>query len=472
MFDVDDTFAGGYNLLCMDRQEVMKMKRITNAIVCAVLAAGLLAGCGKVDTTQAAITVDDEAISYGAASFILRAQQAETATVMEGYGLYSADSAFWDQMTTGEDGHSVTYGEEMKKTLVNDLAGYVLLRRHASDYGVEMKDEVRLAAENAAHSVYESNTDLIKEIGATEEDIREIMELYAWPDLMRDAMTADVDTEVSDEEAAQSRVVYARMRLADTDEDTKAAYKESMEQLLQKMQEADSLDEDTIRTMANEIDEENIMVGGVNLGKDDDFFDASIMDVLAGLQDGEVCQEVLEIPDSYYYLVFMDSVLDREATDREKTTIVNTRKQEAYDEILQGWLDGAAISTSKAWDALEVKDKENWKAVVPAAAAPETAETAETEDTAVEAESASTAESAAESAESASTLESEAETAESASTAESEAESAESASTAESEAETAESASTADSAAESAESAVEEAESASSSESEAESADK
>ena len=452
MFDVDDTFAGGYNLLCMDRQEVMKMKRITNAIVCAVLAAGLLAGCGKVDTTQAAITVDDEAISYGAASFILRAQQAETATVMEGYGLYSADSAFWDQMTTGEDGHSVTYGEEMKKTLVNDLAGYVLLRRHAPDYGVEMKDEVRLAAENAAHSVYESNTDLIKEIGATEEDIREIMELYAWPDLMREAMTADVDTEVSDEEAAQSRVVYARMRLADTDEDTKAAYKESMEQLLQKMQEADSLDEDTIRTMANEIDEENIMVGGVNLGKDDDFFDASIMDVLAGLQDGEVCQEVLEIPDSYYYLVYMDSVLDREATDREKTTIVNTRKQEAYDEILQGWLDGAAISTSKAWDALEVKDKENWKAVVPAAAAPETAET---EDTAEEAESASTAESAAESAESASTAES----------------AAESASTAESAAESVESASTAESAAESAESAAEEASSASLAGSEAESAD-
>ena len=456
MFDVDDTFAGGYNLLCMDRQEVMKMKRITNAIVCAVLAAGLLAGCGKVDTTQAAITVDDEAISYGAASFILRAQQAETATVMEGYGLYSADSAFWDQMTTGEDGHSVTYGEEMKKTLVNDLAGYVLLRRHASDYGVEMKDEVRLAAENAAHSVYESNTDLIKEIGATEEDIREIMELYAWPDLMRDAMTADVDTEVSDEEAAQSRVVYARMRLADTDEDTKAAYKESMEQLLQKMQEADSLDEDTIRTMANEIDEENIMVGGVNLGKDDDFFDASIMDVLAGLQDGEVCQEVLEIPDSYYYLVFMDSVLDREATDREKTTIVNTRKQEAYDEILQGWLDGAAISTSKAWDALEVKDKENWKAVVPAAAVPEEAGAAET--AAEEAESASTAESAVESAESASTAESAAESAETASTAESAAESAESASTAEN-------------AAESAESAVEEAGSASSAESAAESAD-
>lgn len=341
-------------------------------MLCGILAAGLLAGCGKgnVDGTQAAITVDDETITLGEAAFYLRAQQAETLTMMEGYGFVNGNS-FWDQSTTDEDGNNTTYAQQLKDSVRDELAGYVLLRRHAADYGLELPASVTDAAAEAAKTVYESNKEVLDGIGATEDDIRDSMELYAYPSLMTDAMTADVDLEVSDEEAAQSRVVYIRTRLKETDEngdqvdasdETKEAYMASLEQLLAEIQDADEVDEDSIREMANAIDEESIMVGSTAYGKDDAYLPEEVLEAAGTLQDGEIYDGVIETSDGFYYLVYMVAVLDRDATDLKKSSIASERKQEAYDAIVQEWMDAAEITTGEGWDKLVVSDSEPWKA--------------------------------------------------------------------------------------------------------------
>ena len=75
------------------------------------------------------------------------------------------------------------------------------------------------------------------------------------------------------------------------------------------------------------------------------------------LEDGEVNPEVLEGSDGYYVLR-LDKAFDEEKTEQKKQEIINQRKQERYNELLQGWLDEAKTSTTKAWDEIEVKDAE------------------------------------------------------------------------------------------------------------------
>ena len=348
------------------------MNKAARIMMCGVLAAGLLAGCGEkeIDMTQPAITVDDETISLGEAAFFLRAQQAETLTMMQMYGFVSGNS-FWSQTSEGEDGKTSTYGEQLKTTVRDELAQYVLLRRHAADYDVELPETVTEAAATSAKSIYESNTETLEEMGTTEEDIREVMELYAYPELMMEPMTADVDLEVTDEEAAQSRVIYVRTRLQETGEDgtttdasdeTKAEYKADLEELLGQMQEAGEVDEDSVREMADAIDEENIMVGATSYGEGDAYLPQEVLDAAAALQDGETYGEVIETSDGYYYLVHMLAVLDRDATDLKKNTIASERQQEAFDEMVQEWVDAADISTGENWESLTVQDSEVWVA--------------------------------------------------------------------------------------------------------------
>ena len=348
------------------------MKKTAKTVICAVLAMGVLAGCGggKIDRTQPAITVDDETVSLGEAEFYLRAQQAETQKMMEMYGFMSG-TEFWDQSTTEEDGTATTYGEQIKNSIRDELAQYLLLRRHAADYDLEMPEAVSEAAAEAAKNIYESNADVLEELGTTEEEIQDVLVLSAYPELMKDAMTADVDLEVSDEEAAQCRVIYMRIREIETDEDgneteaskeTIEAYRASLEQLLADIQEAGEVDEDKIRELANAIDEEHIMVGSTSYGKEDQFLPEEVTSAAETLQDGETYGEVIETSEGYLYLVHMVSTLDRDATDTEKQSIVSQRQQEAYDAIVQEWMDAAEISTGENWDSLTVKDSEPWKA--------------------------------------------------------------------------------------------------------------
>ena len=69
---------------------------------------------------------------------------------------------------------------------------------------------------------------------------------------------------------------------------------------------------------------------------------------------------VTEGEDSYF-VVRMDSMLDREATDQEKENIVNQRKQEAYNKLLEGWEKDAKITVNeKEWKKAKLTDNDQY----------------------------------------------------------------------------------------------------------------
>ena len=56
----------------------------------------------------------------------------------------------------------------------------------------------------------------------------------------------------------------------------------------------------------------------------------------------------------------MDATFDKDATEAKKEQIVQTRKQDAYLEIVDKWEEEAEVTVSEDWDALELSDNDSW----------------------------------------------------------------------------------------------------------------
>ena len=344
------------------------MKNLSAKLACAMLAitlgAASLTGCGQgkvIDGTAEAIVVNDESVNLGVANFMIRYQQA---MMVSYYTMFGQDtSRIWD--TQAEEG---TYGESFKKDMLESIQKLYLLKEHAKDYDVVLSEDEIAKADAAADEFIAANDEsVLKSLGVTKEDISTVLQLYTYQNKMYDPMVADTDTEVSDDEAAQTSITYVRVSTQGTETDAdgntvdltdeeKAAKKDQAQQVLDQILASEDAAEADVNAIAQGIDE-NLSASARSYGSDDTTLDEVLKTAAADLKDGEVNPEVLEGSDGYYVLR-LDKTFDEEKTEQKKQEIVNQRKQERYNEILRGWFDEAKTSTTKAWDEIEVKDAE------------------------------------------------------------------------------------------------------------------
>lgn len=95
-------------------------------------------------------------------------------------------------------------------------------------------------------------------------------------------------------------------------------------------------------------------------GDDDTLLDDKLKEAAKTLQDGQVYGEVVE-GENAYFVVRMDSVLDREATDQEKESIVSERQQEAYNDLLDQWKEETDITVNNdQWEKVTLTDTEQY----------------------------------------------------------------------------------------------------------------
>lgn len=352
----------------------MKMNRKMAAAGLAgcMIAGMLLSGCGT-NGKETAIKVNDDVITVGQANFFLRYQQAQSTYMMQQYGMYQSGASLWDQDYTASSDSSIsTYGDSLKDSAKNTLIQDICLKEHAADYNLALSDELNSALDTAAEKTYSENEDTMKKLGTSQEDIRCVLELSSYQSLMYDSMTADVDTNVSDDDAKQSTITYARINLTkqndsgdtvNVDDDAKAKYKTTMEELLKEIQKADDPATTDITSQAKALDSDNIVSSTLSYGSDDTTLPDAVKEAAATLKDGEVYDGVIDTGD-YYYVIRMDAVLDRDATDSKKESIVSERKQNAYNDLLKSWTDAADVTLTNAWNKLEVTDKDGYTVYV------------------------------------------------------------------------------------------------------------
>lgn len=192
----------------------------------ATLALSSLSGCSKneetFDTEAAAITVDGDTVSAGVVNFAVRYTQATSESLYQSFGV--EDPFNQDMFGTGS-----TLGEQAKTQAVSMLTRALLAEQHMDDYGVSVTDEEKEQIASAASKFIADNDEAVLETMAVDQaSVERYLELTLIQYKVEEQMTADVDTEVSDEEAAQRKIQYVLFTPvteteAETELDTEAA---------------------------------------------------------------------------------------------------------------------------------------------------------------------------------------------------------------------------------------------------------
>ena len=319
-----------------------------------VLAATAVTGCsGSINTDAVVATVGDDEISLGVANFYARMTQGQ-------YETYYASmmGTTGDAMWTQEAGEDQTYEESVKDGLLENLENMYLISQHAADYEVSLTEEEEDAIAEAAAQFDEDNTDEAKEtVSGYRKDIEEFLRLATIQTKMDSKMREGVDEEVSDEEAAQKAMQYVFFSYTTTDDSGNTTEltdeeKESLKTDAQSLVDRVNAGED-ISTVAEELGQTayDLTFDSESTSPNEDLIAA----VDAFETEGQVT-DVIEADDGLY-VGRLTSLLDRDATDQKKTSIVEERRQEQYDSLLEEWRNDTDIKVDeKVWDKVDFED--------------------------------------------------------------------------------------------------------------------
>lgn len=352
-------------------------KKITGALLAGALGAASLTGCSSpMDGTQPLLTSGEDTVTVGTGNLMLRMNQA---TMLSYYSMMGGSTTgLWSQ----DSGDGETYGDTTKASVLDELENMLVQKQHAADYDVSISEEEQGKIEEAAQAFMDANTEeTIQNLSVSQSDVETLLELYTYQTKMYDPMVADVDTNVEDSEAAQSRITYCRIDISDTQnedgtttpltDEEKQEKKDQAQALLDKLQASADPASADMDALAKEVNEDLNAVDNT-FGDDDTLLDDKLKEAAKTLQDGQVYGEVVE-GENAYFVVRMDSVLDREATDAEKENIVSERQQNAYNDLLDQWKDDADITVNnREWDKVTLTDNEQYTIKQP-----ETEETTE-----------------------------------------------------------------------------------------------
>lgn len=115
-----------------------------------------------------------------------------------------------------------TWEENAKKDILKNLEIMYVLEDHMKDYNVTLTDEETAGIEKAAKAFVKANGKKEMEaVSGDEETVKRVLTLITIQERMREAMIADVDTNVSDKEAAQKSMEYVSFPFSKAGDDGK-----------------------------------------------------------------------------------------------------------------------------------------------------------------------------------------------------------------------------------------------------------
>lgn len=335
----------------------MNFKKKFAAVGLSVLMAStVLTGCGsKIDGTQTACTVDDETISLGEIAFYARYEQAMMfATYSSMFG------APGELFSTATDSGS-TIGDDLITDAVDTLVKGTVVMQHASDYDVSLTADEEAEIERIAQAYIDGNDENVRsKVGASKEDVLSVLKKLTFKSKMREPVTADMDTEVSDEEAAQTKITLCRIKTNqdETPEDALA----NAQSILEALQKEKDIAGTDIETIAKAVDENASVTTSTFSTNDpsDSVLNTVIIDAVKGLTAGELTKDVIDDADAHSYVIArVDTLHDDEATANKVTSILKTRRADLFNEITDSWVEnGNVVKQDKVIASLKITDSD------------------------------------------------------------------------------------------------------------------
>ncbi len=330
-------------------------KRAAVLSAAGLLAAAGITGCsGSLDTDAVVATVGGEDILLGVANFYARMQQGE-------YETYYASvlGTTGDEMWTQEYSENTTLEEETKNTILESLEDMYIISQHAEEYDIALTDDENDAIADAAAQFDEDNTSETKEaVSGYRKYVEKLLQLATIQTKMDSAMREGVDEEVSDEEAAQKGMEYAFFPYTTTDDDGNSVdlTDEEKEGIRAKAQAfADELGEGADSETAAEAAGVEVQVS--TFDSESTSPNSDLIAAADALENEGDVTGIVET-DNGIYVARLTSLLDREATDREKESIVEQRRQDQYDSLLEQWRNDADIQVDEnVWDKVDFEEQ-------------------------------------------------------------------------------------------------------------------
>lgn len=308
-------------------------KRLMALLLSGVLAVSMFAGCGsKMDKTAVVATDGATEITLGLANFATRFTQAQ---YDDFYVAYFGENV-WN---TDMYGYGTTNEDDLKASVMESLYAMYAMKNHMADYGVEITSDDVAAISAAAEKFISSNTaEAIEALGAEREYVETYLELLTIQSRMYNEIIKDADTNVSDEEAqtsAYSQVYVSKTSYKDAEGNT-VAYTEDELAILANTVTAFAADAKT-NGLAAAAEEYGYSVTTGTYNADSTVLEEVKTALAAMTEDGQV-SGLIELENAYY-VVQMDAVVDAEATEQNRQSIISERQTTLYTEVVDGYLE-------------------------------------------------------------------------------------------------------------------------------------
>ncbi len=289
---------------------------------------------------EAVVTIDDTEVGYREAMLYLQAAKREYESA---YG-----SEIWQYKLT-EDG--TTLGEWVKNQTLEQIIYVKIVCAQAKRFGIELdSEEKNRVAERTEEYMGKAEYGTLALYGIARKDVERVYTDTALAQKVYDSVTLNVDTDISNEEAAQKHLQSLMLKNYHEDELGNHAPL-TVQELIATLDRFDSLYAEAQETKdfyslayANTDDKQylDLMVGEGELPEE---FSAAY-----GLAAGEAMQIRA---DNGYYIFYCVSEYDEDATIAKKEELIALRQEEEFKKLYEDWRGETKIERNETiWKAI------------------------------------------------------------------------------------------------------------------------
>lgn len=333
-------------------------KKLVAVLLAAGVLSGSLTGCGSSDRfgTKVVLTTGfekDEIFRIEASSCKLPELMVYLTTIQNRYeSVYGRE--IWE---TAADG--VTLEENVKNIALAQIAQIKTMNLMAERYEVELDEEEKARAENAAKAYYETlDKQEIELMGVSEKTIKGLYTELARAEKMYQYTIKDINPEISDDEARTITVQHILIKtyaldgtgkkIEYTEEARQEAYRQAKEALALAKEGEDF---DALIRRYSEDDKATYSFGK---GEMEEAFETAAFN----LGTGEI-SDVVETEFGYHIIKCINT-FDREETDANKIKIVEQRREEAFGREYDAYVESLTRNLNEElWDTVNFIHDEN-----------------------------------------------------------------------------------------------------------------
>lgn len=335
-----------------------KMKFLKRAMILLSSAVLLLSGCGKNEEqknseTKVVLTTgfrDDEIFRIEKSSCTKPEVMVYLMNTKNQYEKIFGKE-IWNTSYEG-----ITLEDNIKEAVLAKLAKIKAMNLLAKEREIVLSEEEENRAKQASEEYYASlKAEEIAALEVTPELIDAMYEEYALADKVYEHLIADINPEISDDEARTITVQHiliktyslneAGERVPYTEQAKAQAYHLAKE-IWQK-----AVDGEDFSGLITEYSEDSSLSYSFGKGSMDKAFEEAAFNLGTGEISGVVESE------SGYHIIKCISTFDREETDRNKVKIVEERRKEVFDEEYLRFVNGLARNmNTKLWETIGFLD--------------------------------------------------------------------------------------------------------------------